>query len=135
MCGVTASAGQTFTVSMCGALYAGAACIGQTTLRIYSATGVEVVYDDTGSGGLPPAACMSGGNVCAQVQYTVPAGTPTQTYLIQEGCTGTSACAGTAVVVAGAGVQLVTYAPTPAPSAPLLLLVGADDDAQELEDV
>jgi hypothetical protein len=117
---VTASAGETFTVSMCGALYAGAACVGKTALRIYTPSGVEVMYDDTGTGSLPPAVCMSGGNVCAQVQYTVPAGTATQTYLIQEGCEGMAVCSGTAVV-SGAGVQLVTYAPTPQPSAPSAL--------------
>jgi hypothetical protein len=41
---------------MCGELYAGASCTGNTVLRVYSASGVEVVYDDTGNGDRPPAA-------------------------------------------------------------------------------
>ena len=85
MCGVKASAGQTFTVSMCSALFAGAKCTGSTVLRIYSSTGVEVVYDATGTGNLPPAQCITGGHACAQLQYTVPAGTPAQTYLTLAG--------------------------------------------------
>jgi len=115
-CGVTASAGQTFTVSMCSAIFAGTYCMGKTTLRVYDSRGVEVVYDDTGTADLPPAVCMIGDDVCAQVQFTVPANTPSQTYVIKEGCVGGLKCEGRAVVTGAPGVQLVTFGPTPRPS-------------------
>jgi hypothetical protein len=108
VCGVTASAGQTFVISLCGPIFTGAYCQGVTTLRVFTPTGVEVVYDDTGTGGLPPAKCMYSSNVCAQVQYTVPVGTPQQTYIIREGCIGSTACIGRAVISGVAGVKLVT---------------------------
>ena len=108
VCGVTACANQTFTVSLCGGNFPGASCLGNTFLRLFDQTNSNLLVSDNGGS-------YNCGN-CAQFTYTPPAGATCQTYLIREGCDLDGRCQGTAAIVGGAAIKLVTYAPTARPT-------------------
>lgn len=108
VCGVTASAGQSFTVSLCGSNFKGASCSGNTFLRLFNSRNSDLLaVSDSGVGNC---------GECAQLTYRVPAGARTQTYIIREGCDLAGRCSGTAIIAGAAGIQLVTYAPTAMPT-------------------
>ncbi len=72
------SAGETITLGTCGVN--GAWGSGDTYLRFYDPSGVQVAFSDDSCGAL------------SQFTYTVPS---SGTYLLRAGCFGTSACSGT----------------------------------------
>lgn len=108
MCGVTACAGQPFTVSLCGTQYPGATCTGNTFLRLFDSTNsLQLAQNDNG--------VAAGCGQCAQLSYSPPANSGCQLYLIREGCSGAGACSGTAIV-SGASMNVVSYTPTEMPT-------------------
>jgi hypothetical protein len=74
----TLSAGQTITLGTCGV--SGASGSGDTYLRFYNPSGVQVALNDDACG------------VLSNFTYTVPV---SGTYLLRAGCFGSSACSGT----------------------------------------
>ncbi|HYO51333.1 hypothetical protein [Archangium sp.] len=71
-------AGETITLGTCGVT--GAWGSGDTYLRFYNPSGVQVAYSDDGCGSL------------SNFSYTIPA---SGTYLIRAGCFSSSSCSGT----------------------------------------
>ncbi|MEO7733224.1 MAG: toxin TcdB middle/N-terminal domain-containing protein, partial [Kofleriaceae bacterium] len=84
---LTLVAGQTLTASTCGAGVVGATGAGDTVLRLFSPSGVEVASNDNAGG-----AC----GALSTVAYTVPTGGGI--YTVHAGCKGASACKATVAV-------------------------------------
>ncbi|HZI14810.1 MAG TPA: serine protease [Myxococcus sp.] len=81
---VTLTAGQTLKLSTCPAMLAGAAGTGDTYLRLFTSTGVQVGSNDD------YASC----GTLSYITYTVPAGAG-GTYQLRAGCYANNTCSGT----------------------------------------
>ncbi|AKJ03807.1 trypsin domain protein [Archangium gephyra] len=79
---ITLTAGQTLTLGTCGVT--GSSFSGDTYLRLYNSSGVEVAYNDDACGG-------TGSNFT----YTVPSGAGGN-YQLRAGCFSSNSCSGTA---------------------------------------